>query len=83
MLCSHMTTQICKAVLSVLGVLAVGFALLNRQDAKDAKQSEKTTNQTKIPLASSFIKAITLLIFVPFRVVRCLKSLFGRPVTLH
>jgi hypothetical protein len=40
--------------------LAVGSSLLNRQDAKDAKESEETTNRTEIPLASPSVKATTL-----------------------
>jgi hypothetical protein len=55
--------------------LAVGSSLLNRQDAKDAKQLEETTNQTEIPLASSFVKATTLQIFRAFRVFRGQKNL--------
>jgi len=51
--------------------LAVNFSPLNRQDAKDAKQSEKTANQTANPHAIPSVEAATpIKIFVPFRVVR-------------
>jgi hypothetical protein len=43
--------------------------------AKEAKQLEETTNQTEIPLASSFVKATTLQIFRAFRVFRGQKIL--------
>jgi len=60
-----------KRPLGVLGVLAVGSSSLNRQDAKDAKQSEKPidqiTNSRAIPSVEA---ATTIKIFVPFRVVR-------------
>jgi Tfp pilus assembly PilM family ATPase len=50
--------------------LAVGSSSLNRQDAKNAKQSEETTNQAEISLASSFVKAVILQIFRVFRAFR-------------
>jgi hypothetical protein len=54
-----------------LGILVLGSLILNRQDAKSAKQSEKTTNQTANPRAISSGKAATpIKIFVTFRVVR-------------
>jgi hypothetical protein len=57
--------------LAFLVRLAVGSSSLNRQDAKDAKQSEKTTDPTAILRAIPSIEAATpIKIFVPFRVVR-------------
>jgi hypothetical protein len=48
------------------------------KNAKVAKQSEKTANQTEIPLASSFVKAATLQIFRVFRAFRGQKMGCGR-----
>ena len=49
-----------NVLLAFLAHLAVGSSSLNRQDAKDAKQSEKPIDQTAILRAIPSVKAATL-----------------------
>jgi len=46
-----------NSVKPTLPFLALASLSLNRQDAKNAKQSEETTKQAEISLASSVVKA--------------------------